>query len=203
MKVFEVTTKVEIDEGVWDDFKTFGGAIVDLFKGDDTSDDSTSSTPASNTSASNTSASNTSTSTDGSTSWGDAAREKIKAMGPDGEKEPETQKLDFSKAAAGKETLEGFKKWLRIDGPGKVKFARPIHPEDKDNKDIPDNKKRTLPPGPQEYAAAVKRLYAQGFSLRAIEVLKVWKSAASKIDPAHLAKIKTAAAAQAKAIGLN
>ena len=128
---------------------------------------------------------------------------KIKAVGPNGEKEPETQKLDFSKAAAGKETLEGFKKWLRADGPGKVKFARQIHPEDKDNKDIPDNQKRTLPPGPQEYAAAVKRLYAQGFSLRAIEVLKVWRSAASLIQPAHLAKIETAAAAQAKAIGLN
>jgi hypothetical protein len=196
MKVFEVTTKVEIDEGVWDDFKAFGGAVVDLFK-DDPNVDTSSSTPASNTSASN-----TSTSTDGSTSWGDAARKKINALAG-GEKEPETQKLDFSKAAAGKETLEGFKKWLRIDGPGKVKFARQIHPEDKDNKDIPDNQKRTLPPGPQEYAAQVKRLYAQGFSLRAIEVLKVWKSAASKIDPAHLAKIKAAAAAQAKAIGLN
>ena len=197
MKTYEITAKVELDEGVLDNFKAFGSAVVDLFK-DDPKVDTSSSTPASNTSASN-----TSTSTDGSTSWGDAARKKIKAVGPDGEKEPETQKLDFSKAAAGKETLEGFKKWLRADGPGKVKFARPIHPEDKDNKDIPDNEKRTLPPGPQEYAAAVKRLYAQGFSLRAIEVLKVWRSAASLIQPAHLAKIKTAAAAQAKAIGLN
>ena len=60
-----------------------------------------------------------------------------------------------------------------------------------------------MPPGPQEYAAAVKRLYKQGLSLRALEVLKVWRSAASLIQPAHLAKIKTAAAAQAKAIGLN
>lgn len=197
MKTYEITAKVELDEGVLDNFKAFGSAVVDLFK-DDPKVDTSSSTPASNTSASN-----TSTSTDGSTSWGDAARKKIKAVGPDGEKEPETQKLDFSKAAAGKETLEGFKKWLRADGPGKVKFARQIHPEDKDNKDIPDNQKRTLPPGPQEYAAAVKRLYAQGFSLRAIEVLKVWRSAASLIQPAHLAKIKTAAAAQAKAIGLN
>ena len=70
MKTYEITAKVELDEGVLDNFKAFGSAVVDLFK-DDPKVDTSSSTPASNTSASN-----TSTSTDGSTSWGDAARKK-------------------------------------------------------------------------------------------------------------------------------
>lgn len=188
MKAFEVTTTVEIDEGVLDNFKAFGGAVVDLFKDDpkvnSNAADSTDSTGAASSSSSNT--------VDPSVL--DAAKEKIKALGPDGNKEPAAaNNLDFKPAAVGKETLKGFKQWLRADGPGKVKFARA---KDADGK-------ATLPPGPQEYAAAVKRLYAQGLSLRAIEVLKVWKSASSKIDPGSLAKIKSAAAAQAKAIGLN
>lgn len=195
MKTYEITAKVEIDEGVLDNFKAFGSAVTDLFTGDDAS----SSSSASGTASSGT-ASTSSNTIDPSVL--DAAKKKIKALGPDGEKKA-ANNLDFKPVAVGKETLKGFKQWLRADGPGKVKFARPFHPEDKNNKDIPDNEKRTLPPGPQEYAAAVKRLYKQGLSLRALEVLKVWRSAASLIQPAHLAKIKTAAAAQAKAIGLN
>tara|TARA_B110000285_G_scaffold219118_1_gene269368 strand:- start:1068 stop:1658 length:591 start_codon:yes stop_codon:yes gene_type:complete len=196
MKTYEITAKVEIDEGVLDNFKAFGSAVTDLFTGDDAGSSSASGTASTGT------ASTSSNTIDPSVL--DAAKKKIKALGPDGEKKPAAaNNLDFKPVAVGKETLKGFKQWLRADGPGKVKFARPIHPEDKNNKDIPDNEKRTLPPGPQEYAAAVKRLYKQGLSLRALEVLKVWRSAASLIQPAHLAKIKTAAAAQAKAIGLN
>ena len=123
------------------------------------------------------------------------AKAKIAALGPKATPADDGAKnLDFKPAAVGKESLKAFKQWLRADGPGKVKFARRKDPNDPD---------RTLPPGPQEYAAQVKRLYAQGLSLRAIEVLKVFKSASSKIKPESLAKIKAAAAAQAKAIGLN
>jgi len=204
MKTYEITAKVELDEGVLDNFKAFGSAVVDLFKDDPKVDTSSSS----NDTGGDSSSSSTGNSDGGSSTVDpsviDAAKAKIAALGPKATPADDGAKnLDFKPAAVGKESLKAFKQWLRADGPGKVKFARQIHPEDKDNKDIPDNEKRTLPPGPQEYAAQVKRLYAQGFSLRAIEVLKVWKSAASKIDPAHLAKIKAAAAAQAKAIGLN
>ena len=186
MKTYEITAKVELDEGVLDNFKAFGSAVTDLFTGDDAGSSSASGTASTGT------ASTSSNTIDPSVL--DAAKNKIKALGPDGEKKPAANNLDFKPVAVGKETLKGFKQWLRADGPGKVKFARPKDPNDPE---------KTLPPGPQEYAAAVKRLYAQGFSLRAIEVLKVWRSAASLIQPAHLAKIKTAAAAQAKAIGLN
>ena len=182
MKVFEVTTTVEIDEGVLDNFKAFGSAVVDLFKDDPkVSSDATSSNTASSDTG-DAEVDNTATTIQN-------AKDKIAALSGDPKKEPEVKPtLDFKPAAVGKETLKGFKQWLRADGPGKTKFARAADGG---------------PPGPQEYAAAVKRLFAQGLSLRAIEVLKVWKSAASKIKPESLAKIKAAAAAQAKAIGLN
>lgn len=188
MKVFEVTTTVEIDEGVLDNFKAFGSEVVGLFKDDPkVSSDATSG---------NTASSNTASSDAGDAEVDDVsttiknAKDKIAAqINPDEnpDKKPEG-KLDFTPTAVGSETLKAFKQWLRADGPGKVKFARAADGG---------------VPGPQEYAAAVKRLYAQGLSLRAIEVLKVWKSASSKIKPESLAKIKAAAAAQAKAIGLN
>jgi hypothetical protein len=195
MKTYEITAKVELDEGVLDNFKAFGSAVVDLFKDDPKVDTSSSS----NDTGGDSSSSSTGNSDGGSSTVDpsviDAAKAKIAALGPKATPADDGAKnLDFKPAAVGKESLKAFKQWLRADGPGKVKFARRKDPNDPD---------RTLPPGPQEYAAQVKRLYAQGLSLRAIEVLKVFKSASSKIKPESLAKIKAAAAAQAKAIGLN
>lgn len=194
MKTYEITAKVELDEGVLDNFKAFGSAVVDLFKDDPKVDTSSSS----NDTGGDSSSSSTGNSDGGSSTIDpsiiDTAKAKIAALGPKAEPGDGAKNLDFKPAAVGKESLKAFKQWLRADGPGKVKFARPKDPNDPD---------RTLPPGPQEYAAQVKRLYAQGLSLRAIEVLKVFKSASSKIKPESLAKIKAAAAAQAKAIGLN
>ncbi len=190
MKVFEVTTTVEIDEGVLDDFKSFGSALGDLVGIGSTADqakDAVNTLSGTKTSSGNKLDVTTATK---------AARDKFVV---DPKQKPKDKPPEVKKDE--KESVAAFKKWLRADGPGRTKFARPYHPEDKNNKDIPNNEKRTVPPGPQEYGNAIRSLYAKGYPLRAIEVLKVWKSA--NLTPQELTTIKSAAAAQAKAIGLN
>lgn len=190
MKTYEITTKVEIDEGVIDNFKAFGGAIVDLFKGDDTGNTSN------NTSNSN-SANSSGTSDSGGNSLANTiaqAKKKVSNIGGDGNKKTgDTLKFsDVDKQGNAvvkqKETVQSFKKWLRSDGPGRTKFAKD---------------KTTGKPGPKEYAAQITALYAKGYSLRALEILKVFRSATSAIKPQTLATIKSAAAKQAQAIGLK
>ena len=49
MKTYEITAKVELDEGVLDNFKAFGSAVTDLFTGDDAGSSSASGTASTGT----------------------------------------------------------------------------------------------------------------------------------------------------------
>jgi hypothetical protein len=176
MKVFEVTVeaKVSLDESFLDNLKAFASEVTDMVGGDD------------NTTTSQVDVKTDNTPTDTTQSdiaaAVDAAKKKIAPTSADNtttNQQPEGNAW-VRKNNDDSETADSFKRWLRADGPGREKFAGKT---------------------PGDYTAGMTRLLGQGYALRALEVYKLWGSK-SNITPQALQQIKSAAADQAKELGL-